>query len=66
MKKTLALVLAVVLMLGCVSFAAAEGTGPDTYSMIANFEPSPPCHSCAPYFGAAPANSRAAHMIKCR
>ena len=38
MKKLLSLVLALILVLGCASFAAAEGTGPDTYSMIANFD----------------------------
>ena len=38
MKKILALALALVLVLGCASFAVAEGTAPDTYSMIANFD----------------------------
>ncbi len=36
MKKFLALALALVLVLGCMSFAVAEG--PDTYSMIDNFD----------------------------
>ena len=36
MKKLLSLVLATILVLGCMSFAVAEG--PDTYSMIANFD----------------------------
>ena len=36
MKKILSLVLATILVLGCMSFAMAEG--PDTYSMIANFD----------------------------
>ena len=36
MKKLLSLVLATILVLGCMSFAVAES--PDTYSMIANFD----------------------------
>lgn len=36
--KILSLVLALALMLSCFSFAAAEETAPDTYSMIDNFD----------------------------
>lgn len=38
MKKTLALVLALALVLSCMSFAVAEEAAPDTYSMIDNFD----------------------------
>ena len=38
MKKFLALVLALALMLGCMSFAAADEAAPDTYSMIDSFD----------------------------
>ncbi|MCR5566986.1 MAG: hypothetical protein K6F61_09040 [Clostridiales bacterium] len=37
-KKILSLVLALALVLSCVSFAAAEEAAPDTYSMIDNFD----------------------------
>lgn len=37
-KKILSLVLALALVLTCVSFAAAEEAAPDTYSMIDNFD----------------------------
>ncbi len=38
MKKLLSLVLTLALVLTCVSFAAAEDTAPDTYSMIDSFD----------------------------
>ena len=38
MKKILALVLALALLLTCVSFATAEDAAPDTYSMIDIFD----------------------------
>ncbi len=38
MKKFLALILALALMLGCMSFATAEEAAPDTYSMIDSFD----------------------------
>jgi len=38
MKKFLALALVLALALSCMSFAAAEGTAPDTYSMIDTFD----------------------------
>lgn len=38
MKKFLASVLALALMLSCMSFAAAESAAPDTYSMIDTFD----------------------------
>lgn len=38
MKKILSLVLAIALVLGCMSFAAAEEAGTDTYKMIDNFD----------------------------
>jgi oligopeptide transport system substrate-binding protein len=38
MKKILSLVLAAMLLLSCVSFAAAEEAAPDTYSMIDSFD----------------------------
>lgn len=38
MKKTLSLVLALALLLSCFSFAMAEETAPDTYSMIDSFD----------------------------
>ena len=37
-KKILSLVLALALVLSCVSFAAAEEAAPDTYSMINSFD----------------------------
>ena len=36
--KILSLVLALALVLSCFSFAAAEETAPDTYSMIDNIQ----------------------------
>lgn len=38
MKKLLALALVLALALSCLSFAAAEGTAPDTYSTIDGFD----------------------------
>ena len=38
MKKFLSLLMAAMLVLSCASFAAAEYTGPDTFSMIDNFD----------------------------
>jgi len=38
MKKILSLVLAAMLLLSCMSFAAAEEAAPDTYSMIDSFD----------------------------
>ena len=38
MKKFLSLLMAAMLVLSCASVAAAEYAGPDTFSMIANFD----------------------------
>ena len=38
MKKFLSVLLAAMLVLSCASFAAAEAAGPDSFSMIDNFD----------------------------